>query len=90
MAVNSTNQEHGYNHCRGMAAVQSNKPCPNFSEELHAMISAVQQRKIILLAKFDNNVMAKTRNSAWKQAWKPTLSISPEGKCKSNRIAIHT
>ena len=46
-----------------MAEVQSKKRRPNFSdEELHAMIAAVQQRKTILLAKFDNNVTAKTKN----------------------------
>ena len=50
-----------------MAEVQSKKRRPNFNdEELHAMIAAVQQRKTILLAKFDNNVTAKTKNSAWE------------------------
>ena len=60
-----------------MAEVQSKERCPNFNdEELHAMIAAVQQRKTILFAKFDNNVTAKTKNSAWEAGVREVNLIS--------------
>ena len=50
-----------------MAEANVKKRRPNFSdEELHALIAAVQERKTSLLAKFDMNVTAKTKNSEWE------------------------
>ena len=49
------------NHGRVMAEVKSKKRLNFSDDELHAMIVAAKHRKAQPLAKFDNNVTAKTK-----------------------------